>query len=255
MAGTANSGGIYAWDNDVAPWTTITVEVELRYEWELDNGPQIDPLEDDSYKTQWKGTATFDMETLTFSREDPEFDDFVQSANAFALIRGLGGGTGQPPDGWQTRSVFCVIAGSAGAGAAAPFVSDRVQTMDVPWEINYIRVGPDTGGSIPPGESGTASGGIYFNLLLSQDSDELLWSSTAFMDADIPSFVPLTWGVTSPSGGGSPPIKVFVHNLKTDPGDNVDIGAVIAWVTDTPDSALFNITTFDVGVTVTVTCS
>ena len=274
-----NTAGIWAWDNDAAPWTTITVDVELRFNYNVDNGPQIDPGVDDSYKTQWKGSGTKNFDTLTFSREDPAFDDFVQSDNAFALIMGSGIETspgnydaakllpdysGLPAEGWQTRRLFCKVAGSEGVGnfsttdgawTSAPFTNSDPESMDVPWEINYIRVGPDTGVPIPTDESGTATGDVFFQLRLDQILNNLIWEATCFFPEDIPSFVIETWGITYPSGGAADPVQVFVHNLKTDPGDDVDCGALIEWVAEEPDGSLFNVAEWDVGVTIQVTCS
>lgn len=244
-----NAKVCFAWDADTCEWATLTVDVTTTQTWIVSDEPVIDTTIDDAYVTTRTGTSTQTYQYI-YTREDPAFDDFLQSVNSFAVVRGVEMDfdtasismtlVGEPSEfgPGRARSVYCHVAGenSFGDNIIGPYVyfSDE-DPYTIDWTITYVKVGPDTGAPIPADESGTISGNLLTEVYLVQIADEMRWDVSALVISDaVPSYH-ATWPDPIIAGGQSADIKVFVHNLKTDPGDSVDFGDAVDWETPFTD--------------------
>lgn len=250
---------IYAWDADSVEWATLTVDVSVNRTWDVTNSPQIDDSVPDAYVTTFKATGSF-SHSYVFYREAPALDNFVQNTNAFAVVRGVMNGTGVTDpvyigapliESGRARSVYSKISGAGGFSEVK--FDDATQTFDVSWEINYEKVGPDNGGSIPTNQSGTVTLTVNLWLYIQQALNQIRWDAATVISGDIIPSYHASWPIIV-DGGLSDEIQVFVHNLHTDPGDDIDFGANVSWSTGDP-GAYWTINTWDVNGEVVTTCS
>lgn len=180
-----NDKGILAWDADIVPWNTITVQVEIDIDIDIIDTASIDAGEDCAYTTKLTLAST-KSKTYTFSREawTPEAS---ATANKWQHCGGIDyvGDGGAPPffRGCYTAPIQVQPPHSFTSGPVSISFTDRTEAWDADWGYAHVRVGADPGGlcdPIPADDTGTASGYLKLDLDLTVDpADKLpIWTAT-----------------------------------------------------------------------------
>ena len=182
IAGATN---VFAWDADKAPWDTLTVTVTLNASTISSTQVNDAGVDECAWLVTYTqgGTAT---KVFTFYREDPAFDDFIQTVNKWALVRGIinaGGGSyaltkaaqGDTGDiGSTIRTVYTQACGSGGPDGVLNFSDSTTYTN------NWSRVSVFNGAGVEgdctnpyPDDSGSDAKLIGCNLTITQSDNSL----------------------------------------------------------------------------------
>lgn len=244
-----NASSIDYWNADAVPLQ----EIEVSIDWEID----IDVTKEftDSgftYDEKWTESGTGNV-TFAFLREDPLFDGTSQTVEKFIVTTGdqdVSIPSGSNP---FFRSCYATI-----TTGDVPLESTPVGSYSVNWTHTYAAT--DGGPPITPpgGTSGTTTGDAYLTLEVIQIGKEITFS-VALVLLGLKTGQPYTdFDGTFDVDDTIGPVTVTVHDLKTDPGGDVDIGGgpQVIYEADTTGSTFWDLLSSYVDkATATITCS
>ncbi len=148
----------YAWDAEVVPWDTITVELTANFNVNVNNSAYISatfPDADDSYSTQMNNTGNV-SQTYIFSREEWKASGII-SDNSFQVATGF--------DVTGDGATVLPFARDVLARLFQNGYFDFTEAWNIAWYYNYTRVGPEVD-PIPTNDFGTLNGDAALSIVL-----------------------------------------------------------------------------------------
>lgn len=247
-----NAQGILAWESDVAPLATITVDVAWEIDIDVTTEVNVGGFD---YDLNWtivgSGTVQF-----VYTKEAPNIDDVTTvTTNKFTRVAGetaVGSpGADVPP---FFRGCYVNIYPKNNSLSNGPLFDEEKSGWSVDWSETYtpINMGDPPG----PDDSGTETGNVLLTLALHQSGNQISWTAAFALvgirlsDAWPQGSLDFNGDITGDFTIG--PVTVAVETLKT--GGSVDIGGTANQTEGNPtnwDTVTTFVNTWDM----TVTCS